>query len=51
MNSIWLLIPILLTVGLYVLRTSLEDRFLQENLAGYREYANKIQSRLVPGLW
>ncbi|MBW6473243.1 MAG: isoprenylcysteine carboxylmethyltransferase family protein [Anaerolineaceae bacterium] len=51
LNSIWLLIPILLTVGLYVMRTSLEDRFLQKNLEGYREYAKKVQYRLVPGIW
>lgn len=51
LNSIWLSIPILLTVGLYVLRTSLEDRFLQENLEGYREYVKKVKYRLVPGIW
>jgi protein-S-isoprenylcysteine O-methyltransferase Ste14 len=51
LNSICLFIPILLTVGLYVLRTSLEDRFLQENLEGYREYAKKVKYRLVPGIW
>ncbi|MBE0685981.1 MAG: isoprenylcysteine carboxylmethyltransferase family protein [Anaerolineaceae bacterium] len=51
LNSIWLLIPILLTVALYVLRTSLEDRFLQENLTGYREYAKLIRFRLLPGIW
>lgn len=51
LNSIWLLIPILLIVALYVLRTSLEDRFLQENLEGYREYAKKVKYRLFPGIW
>lgn len=51
LNSIWLLIPILLNVALYVLRTSLEDRFLQENLEGYREYAKKVKYRLFPGIW
>ncbi len=51
LNSIWLLIPILLTVGLYVLRTFLEDRFLQENLEGYQEYAKKVKYRLIPGIW
>jgi protein-S-isoprenylcysteine O-methyltransferase Ste14 len=51
LNSIWLLIPILLTIALYVLRTFLEDRFLQENLEGYREYAKKVKYRLFPGIW
>lgn len=51
LNSVWLFIPILLTVGLYVLRTSLEDRFLQENLEGYREYVKQVRFRLLPGIW
>lgn len=51
LNSIWLFIPILITVGLYVLRTSLEDRFLQENLDGYQEYAKHVRFRLLPGIW
>ena len=34
-----------------VVRTSLEDRFLIENLAGYDEYAKRVKSRLVPGIW
>ena len=50
LNSIWLLIPILLTVGWYVLRTSLKDRFLQEDLGGYQEYVIKVKYRLVPGI-
>jgi protein-S-isoprenylcysteine O-methyltransferase Ste14 len=51
LTSIWLLIPILLTVGLFVLRTSLEDRFLQENLAGYEEYTGSVRFKLIPGVW
>ena len=51
LNSFWLFIPILLTVGLYVLRTTLEDRFLQKNLEGYRDYVKKVKYRLVPGIW
>ncbi len=34
-----------------VVRTSLEDRFLIENLAGYDEYAKRVKSRLLPGIW
>ena len=51
LNSLWVGIPILITVGLYALRTSLEDRFLKENLDGYREYAERVRYRLIPGLW
>jgi protein-S-isoprenylcysteine O-methyltransferase Ste14 len=34
-----------------VLRTVLEDRTLQAELPGYREYAQEIRYRLVPGVW
>lgn len=34
-----------------VARTAWEDGFLQEGLAGYREYSDKVRYRLIPGLW
>jgi protein-S-isoprenylcysteine O-methyltransferase Ste14 len=34
-----------------VIRTALEDRFLQEQLIGYRDYAGQVRYRLVPGVW
>lgn len=34
-----------------VVRTSLEDRFLTEHLPGYDEYASRVRSRLLPGVW
>ncbi len=37
--------------GLMVRRVLFEDRFLHENLPGYRAYAQRVRSRLVPGLW
>jgi len=36
---------------LILLRTTLEDRTLQAELAGYKEYAAKVKYRLVPGIW
>lgn len=51
LNSWWAFIPTLITVALYVVRTQLEDRFLQENLDGYREYAGRVRYRLLPGVW
>lgn len=36
---------------LYVVRTALEDRTLQQELPGYREYAQKTRFRLFPGIW
>jgi protein-S-isoprenylcysteine O-methyltransferase Ste14 len=38
-------------VAILVLRTALEDRMLQRDLEGYRDYAARVRYRLVPGLW
>lgn len=38
-------------VGLFVLRTALEDRALRAELQGYEGYAQRVRWRLVPGLW
>lgn len=38
-------------VALLVLRTALEDRTLQAELAGYPEYARRVPYRLVPFVW
>jgi protein-S-isoprenylcysteine O-methyltransferase Ste14 len=38
-------------VLLLILRTALEDRTLQAELEGYREYALRTRFRLVPGVW
>jgi protein-S-isoprenylcysteine O-methyltransferase Ste14 len=45
------LIPAGLIGGVFVLRTALEDRMLQAELPGYREYASRVRYRLFPGLW
>jgi protein-S-isoprenylcysteine O-methyltransferase Ste14 len=50
-SSIWAWIPSLLTVAGYVVRTALEDRTLQEELPGYKEYAQEVRYRLLPGVW
>lgn len=36
---------------LFILRTALEDRTLQAELPGYREYASQVRFRLLPGIW
>jgi protein-S-isoprenylcysteine O-methyltransferase Ste14 len=51
LGSWWALVPAALSVPLFVLRTWLEDRTLQEELAGYREYAGRVRYRLLPGVW
>ena len=48
----WLaVVPAGLIAVLLVVRTSLEDRMLTTELVGYREYANQVHDRLLPGLW
>jgi protein-S-isoprenylcysteine O-methyltransferase Ste14 len=51
LGSWWALIPAGLICALFVLRTALEDRMLQDELPGYREYAARVRYRLVPGIW
>ncbi|MGB8647064.1 MAG: isoprenylcysteine carboxylmethyltransferase family protein [Anaerolineae bacterium] len=51
LGSLWGLVPALVTVALIVVRTALEDRMLQNELEGYREYAQRVRYRLVPGVW
>ncbi len=41
---------ILLCIGI-VIRTALEDKTLLSELPGYKEYAEKVRFRLLPGVW
>ncbi len=51
LGSLWALIPAGLTVLLLVVRTALEDRTLQKELSGYKEYTQQTRHRLLPGIW
>jgi protein-S-isoprenylcysteine O-methyltransferase Ste14 len=51
LSSWWALIIGIFNVGLLTLRTSLEDRALRSELAGYNEYSRRVRYRLIPGLW
>ena len=51
LGSGWALLPTAVLVGLVVLRTALEDRTLQAELAGYKEYTEHTRYRLIPGAW
>lgn len=51
LGSIWALIPGIVSATLFVLRTSLEDRMLVDELDGYKAYAEKVGNRLIPGVW
>jgi protein-S-isoprenylcysteine O-methyltransferase Ste14 len=51
MGSLFSLIPAFIIVILFFFRTALEDKTLQEELPGYREYTQRVRCRLVPGVW
>jgi protein-S-isoprenylcysteine O-methyltransferase Ste14 len=51
LGSWWAFIPCGLIVVIFIIRTALEDRTLQEELAGYAEYAQRVRYRLLPGVW
>lgn len=51
LDSTWAFIPSVLLLFVMILRTSLEDRTLQEELPGYEEFTQKTRYRLVPGIW
>lgn len=50
-DSLWAFIPTVLLVAVLILRTSLEDRTLQAELSGYKEYTQQTRYRLFPGIW
>ena len=50
-GSYWAFIPTAFTVVVLAARTSKEDQFLVERLAGYRDYAARCRWRLVPFMW
>ncbi len=51
LSSTWTLIPAAIAFIIAILRTTLEDRTLQEELPGYREYAQRVRFRLFPGIY
>jgi protein-S-isoprenylcysteine O-methyltransferase Ste14 len=51
LGSWWALIPSIGCVVVIVRRTILEDHFVHRELSGYREYANIVRYRLLPGIW
>jgi protein-S-isoprenylcysteine O-methyltransferase Ste14 len=51
LGSWWTLIPAAAALVIALVRTALEDRTLQEELPGYREYARRVRFRLFPGIF
>jgi protein-S-isoprenylcysteine O-methyltransferase Ste14 len=51
LGSLVSIVPAVAAVVLMVIRTSLEDRKLQLELPGYRDFAQEVKYRLLPGVW
>jgi len=51
LSSMWTLIPAAVAIIITVIRTVLEDKTLQDELPDYREYAQYVRYRLVPGIY
>lgn len=51
LDAPWAFLPTAFVVALTVVRTALEDRTLQAELDGYRDYARRVPYRLLPGVW
>ena len=51
LDSTWAFIPAACLTILLVIRTTLEDKTLQDELEGCRDYARRVRYRLLPGVW
>ncbi len=51
LGSWWALIGSVLITVLILFRILSEEKFLSENLDGYKEYLQKTRYRLIPGIW
>jgi len=51
LGSFRALIPAVAATVVLIVRTILEDRTLQKELAGYKAYAARVPHRLLPGIW
>jgi len=50
-GSWWACIPAILTILVFIIRTALEDKTLQEELDGYSDYVKQVRYRLLWGIW
>jgi len=51
LGSWWTFVPAAVLICLIIFRTALEDRTLQKELSGYKEYTTMTRYRLVPLVW
>ncbi len=50
-DSLWVFIPVGILAIVTIVRTTLEENTLKNELAGYREYVSRVRFRLIPFLW
>ncbi len=51
LGSYWALIPAVLMIFVLVPRIFNEEKVLERDLDGYREYMQQVEYRLIPGIW
>jgi protein-S-isoprenylcysteine O-methyltransferase Ste14 len=51
LGSFFALLPAAAAMVVLIVRTILEDRTLQKELEGYKDYARRVRHRLIPGIW
>jgi len=51
LGSTWTLVPVFIAIIITVIRTELEDRTLQEELKGYKDYVQRVQYKLIPKIY
>jgi protein-S-isoprenylcysteine O-methyltransferase Ste14 len=51
LGSLWSFIPSIISIVLTLIRTSLEDKTLINELIGYRKYSHKTRYKLFPYIW
>jgi protein-S-isoprenylcysteine O-methyltransferase Ste14 len=51
LGSFWALVPVGVAAAVLAVRTVLEDRTLQNELEGYKEYAARVRYKLIPCVW
>lgn len=51
LGSVFAYLPVIALAVVIVVRTSLEDSYLQRELAGYGDYTRRVRYRLIPGVW
>ena len=51
LGSIYALLMSLLVMIIFIIRTSMEDKTLLNELEGYKEYSQRVRYKLIPFIW